>query len=469
MQFPTIPFTLFFLALLAIWWSLPAKAPIARRRILIVASLIFYSVADIGWAGVLIGVSLITHWGGKWIEGGEGSSRTRRGWAIVSLLIIHLAAWKYSLWATQIRNGWAEDWGFAAWALPEWAYPVGLSFFTFHALALVIGVWHRRIAPFGFEQALAHISFFPCLLAGPVLRHDAIVPRLEKPFEFSKAPWLEGVFYIVMGMTFKWVFSSQAGKWANPVFSGLSTSAIEVWWGVHGYAAQIFFDFAGYSLMALGIARMLGFVLPENFTQPYLATSAQQFWRSWHRSLSFFFRDHLYIDAFGGNKHGPRVALLAAIATMLVSGLWHGASITFLVWGAWHAAWLAIERVIPDREKWPAWLGWLVSIEIVVWGWVWFRAESIDAAREVFAQAFGALPLGGLPSNSVMLWTLAMIVLIATEGKILARLTHVASTIDQPAAPFWRTGAASLFLTAWAGAIIALGPEGVPPFIYNGF
>lgn len=469
MQFPTIPFTVFFLVVLAVWWTLPAQAPALRRWTLITASLAFYAVADVAWAGVLICVALITWGGAKWIDRAEGRARTWRGWLVVSLLIAHLAGWKYAQWAAQIRNAWAEDWGFAAWALPEWLYPVGLSFFTFHALALVIGAWHRRLSPYGFGATLAHVSFFPCLLAGPVLRSDAVAPRLEKPFMFSSAPWLEGIFYIALGMTFKWVLSSKAAEWVGPVFGGMATSAIEVWWGVHGYAAQIFFDFAGYSLMALGLARMLGFVLPENFTQPYHATSAQQFWRSWHRSLSFFFRDHLYIDAFGGNKRGPRVALLAAVATMLVSGLWHGASITFLIWGAWHAAWLACERLIPGRDKWPSWLGWIVSIEIVVWGWVWFNAKTVEEAVAVFQQAFGALPLGTLPPIMWMVWMAIMALVIAIEGRFLSWLTRLSGQVDKSGASAWKGAAVAFALAAWAGGIIFLGPVGVPPFIYNGF
>lgn len=469
MQFPTVPFTLFFLILLGVWWCLPAQAAVARRRVLIVASLVFYSIADWGWTGVLLGVSFLTWIGSRWIDRSDGASRTWRGWMVVGMLISHLAGWKYSLWVTQLRNDWADGWGFAAWILPEWAYPIGLSFFTFHALGIVLGVWHKRLRPYGFEQVLAQVSFFPCLLAGPVLRQDAIAPRLEQPFEFTKAPWLEGVFYIALGMTFKWVFSTQAAVWSDPVFSGMATTGVEVWWGVHGYALQIFFDFAGYSLMAIGLARMLGFVLPENFTQPYHSTSAQQFWRSWHRSLSFFFRDHLYIDGFGGNKHGPNVAMLAAICTMLVSGLWHGASINFFVWGAWHAIWLTLERLLPGRARWPAWLGWIVSIEIVVWGWVWFRAESLSAAQDVFKQAFGGLPLGELPSTSVLVWSLLMVILVAVEGVLLARLCRVAQVVDQPQVSLLKSGCVCVLLATWAGGIIFWGPIGVPPFIYNGF
>ena len=468
MQFPTIMFTLFFCGVLAVWWLLPAHAPRARRFVLIGASLLFYAATDVRWLGVLVGVSVLAWAGSHWIESNP-NGRRGRGWVVVGLLVGHLAGWKYAQWATQLTNEFFTPLGMTPWPLPEWAYPVGLSFFTFHALAIVLDVWHGRRPPYSLPDTLSQVSFFPCLLAGPVLKSDAIAPRLREPFVWRTTPWLDGVLHIALGMTFKWVLSSRAAEWANPTFSGMSSTTVDVWWGVHAYAAQIFFDFAGYSLMALGVARMLGFVLPDNFTQPYHATSAQEFWRSWHRSLSHFFRDHLYIDALGGKNRGPRWALLAAVATMLISGLWHGASATFLVWGAWHALWLVGERVLPGRTRWPSWLGWIVSLEIVVWGWVWFRAESVDVAVEVFRQAFGGLPLGTMPAPTVLLWSAILITMVAVEGWLLARLRQAARTCDSPAGPRFTAPAVTVMLSVWAWVIITLGPIGVPPFIYNGF
>lgn len=471
MLFPTVGFTAFFLVFLGLWWWLPQSAPRLRASVLLLGSLVFYAAGDARWIGVLVGVGLIAFVGSRWIDRAEGASRRRRGWLIVGLILTHLIAWKYTQFAVLTRNELGEGFGWQAWALPEWAYPVGLSFFTFHALALVISVWHRRSAPLPALETLTHVSFFPALLAGPVLRADAIAPRLAQAFDFSQVRWLEGIVRICLGMTFKWVLATQAAGWADPVFQGMATTANEVWWGVHAYALQIFFDFAGYSYMAIGLALLLGFRLPENFTQPYCATSVQGFWRSWHRSLSFFFRDHLYIDTLGGSRQGVARGLLAAAFTMVVSGLWHGASLVFLVWGAWHAAALLLERLISGRDRWPAWLGWLITFEIVGWGWVWFRATDAIVARELFTQAFTGEWVAPNLDPVLWAWAAAFALVIAFERQALAGLVHWTDRIDRPGLPAsgWATAGTTVVLSGWAWLLIVAGPVGVPAFIYNAF
>jgi alginate O-acetyltransferase complex protein AlgI len=474
MQFPTLTFTLFFLLALALWWGGLRATASARTRsaTLLAFSLVFYAWADWRWLGVLLGVGTLAWAGSRWAAATERG----RGWRlglVIGALVAHLILWKYTLWLTAERNDLAALWGAPAWALPEWAYPVGLSFFTFHALALVLAAGRRRVPQPSWLDTLTHVAFFPALLAGPVLQAEAILPRLRLPFVWAEVPWLEGIARIAMGMGFKWVLASQAAVWADPVFAGMADSAGQVWWGVHAYALQIFFDFAGYSHMALGVALLLGFRLPENFTQPYLATSFQDFWRRWHRSLSFFFRDHLYIEAFGGNRHGKAIALLSAAATMVVSGLWHGASVTFLIWGGWHAGALVLERLWPGRGRWPAWLGWGVTFEGVVWGWVWFRAEDLATARAVIGQAFGDLPWTAAvvpgPLLVGLLWLGAMAAAVGLERGLLTAAVRWSTFVDHPQAPRWAVGLTAIGLSLWAALVMALGPVGVPPFIYNGF
>lgn len=466
MQFPTVLFSIFFVCFLSLWWILPACSS-KRTWVLIGGSLLFYSASGWQWVGVLLAVSCIAWGGSLWIA----HSRSKwAGWVTVTVLVGNLIAWKYTQWAVLMRNDWAERFHWNLWDLPEWALPVGLSFFTFHALAIVLAVWNKGMAPYWFSQVLAQVSFFPALLAGPVLKEDAIAPRLNERFDFSAVHWVSAVCMILMGMTFKWVLSTQAAVVADPVFQGLGNSVVDVWFGVHAYGAQIFFDFAGYSLMAIGLAQLLGFTLPANFTQPYTATSAKEFWGSWHRSLSFFFRDHLYIQVFGGNRNGKIVGLLAAASTMLVSGLWHGASVTFLIWGAWHAVWLVGERLLPGRDNWPKWIGWIVSMEIVMWGWVWFRAENWDNAIEVFKQGWGyaQLPFGALPPLSVLVWSLVGLMIVWCERSIwkaVDRLEQSADTVHFN----WNKPIMVLGVGVWAWAIMLWGPTGVPPFIYNGF
>jgi D-alanyl-lipoteichoic acid acyltransferase DltB (MBOAT superfamily) len=475
MQFPTFTFTLFLLAFLGIWWGVLSEktTPAVRRAVLCAGSLFFYAWADWRWAGVLVALSTAAWLGSHWIASVKpGPSRRWRGWVSVAGLAGVLIGWKYTPWFVFERNALAEAWGFTPWPLPEWAYPAGLSFFTFHALGLVLSVWHQRTKPLSWGGTLAHVSFFPTLLAGPVLRADATAPRLAQPFRWQEVPWLEGSVRILIGMTFKWVLAAKAAEWAEPTFQGLATGRGDAWWGVHAYAAQIFFDFAGYSYMAIGVALLLGFRLPENFTQPYTATSVQDFWRRWHRSLSFFFRDHLYIDALGGNRHGKTMAMLAAAFTMLVSGLWHGASVLFLIWGAWHAGALVAERLLPGRGRWPAWLGWVVSFEFVVWGWVWFRSDTLDTARSIFAQGWG-WSAGDLNqtmwSPGVLGWAALMVVVVATERWWSGAALAWANRTDTPQVSWVQSGTTAIVLSGWAWVLMAAGPVGVPAFIYNGF
>lgn len=472
MLFPTAVFTLFFLVVLAVWWSLPAQAPRARGWVLLLANLAFYSWLDPRWAGALLVLATGAWAGSFWIAQSNPGQRRARGWTTVVGLLAALVVLKYVPWAAGLQNSMAGQWGWTPWTLPEWAYPAGLSFFTFHALAIVVGVWHGRLDAPRWLPAAAHISFFPTLMAGPVLRGDAVAPRLAQPFVWQDVAWGEGVARFLVGMTFKWVLATQAASWADPVFQGVVDGRASTWWGVHAYSLQIFFDFAGYSLMALGVALLLGFRLPENFTSPYTATSLKGFWQRWHRSLSFFFRDHLYIDTFGGNARGPLVAAVAAAATMLASGLWHGASLMFLVWGAWHAGGLILERILPARDRWPAWLGWLVTFEFATWGWVWFRADTWDTALALWTQAWGSTAITTQAMAFTPLawtWAIVMALVVASEPRWLPKVLDYSRRWDTTPVHWAQQTATLALVGVWSWCLMALGPEGVPNFIYNGF
>jgi alginate O-acetyltransferase complex protein AlgI len=473
MQFPTFTFSCFFLAFLLVWWMLPTVAPRLRAVALTAGSLVFYAWADPRFVPILIGVAVVTWGGSQWLARTSGTWKTLAGVTLSIALIAHLVFWKYTDWMV---GGWNSLHPGSEVALPGWVYPVGLSFFTFHALSLLAGVWRGTSPAPTPVQAFAHVSFFPALLAGPVLRPEAIIPRLGEGFVWAGIPVSEAIARIGIGMTFKWVLAAHIATFADPVFQGMANHPWEVWMGVHAYALQIFFDFAGYSQMALGLALLLGFRLPENFTQPYLATSVTDFWRRWHRSLSFFFRDNLYIGVFGGNRHGMKIATLAAIGTMVISGLWHGANVTFLIWGAWHAAALTLERFLPGRNRWPAFIGWLVTLETVVWGWVFFRAEDVPQATDLLAQAFSihAPDWAGFMDAAVslpaVLWVGVMVAVIAFERHIIETAIRLPMVLDGVDAGFQRRAFVfSCILCVWAWGLMALGPVGVPPFIYNGF
>lgn len=472
MLFPTAVFTAFFLLFLGFWWTLPAKSPVLRSSTLLVANLLFYGWLDLRWSAFLLFLASLTWVGTYWIAQSNERQRKRRGWITVCALLSGLVLFKYFPWLVSIQNELANSLQVTAWTMPEWAYPAGLSFFTFHALAIVVGVWHKRIAPPKWLFTAVHISFFPTLMAGPVLRPDSIAPRLQQPFVWHDVHWMEGCARFLVGMTFKWVLATKAASWADPVFQGTVDGRASTWWGVHAYAFQIFFDFAGYSLMAIGIALLLGFRLPENFTSPYTANSLKSFWQRWHRSLSFFFRDHLYIDAFGGNAKGTKIAALSAFATMIVSGLWHGASLMFLIWGIWHGAGLVIERQIPGRDTWAKPIAWLVTFEFCTWGWVWFRADTWGTAVTLWRQAWSWNVQSTQPflfDGPTLLWGCAMAFTIFTEPKWLSHLLVYADRWDTNQLSLREQTRNICILSTWAWLLMVLGPEGVPNFIYNGF
>jgi alginate O-acetyltransferase complex protein AlgI len=468
MQFTTPAFVTFFCLAMMLWWMVPCRAN-PKTHVLLILNLIFYGAMGLGMLVVMVGISTWTWWGSRWVSQSQDEvQRSRRFGLLSSMLLVHLVGWKYWPWMVIEHNAWAASWGGGLWQIPEWAYPAGLSFMTFHAINWAWAIRHGRQSAVSWSTTLAHIGFFPSILAGPVLKAEEVGGQLATPQPWAKVAWLEGTGRVAMGMVFKWVLSSAAAIQAQPTFSGRAQGTLETWWGVHAYALQIFFDFAGYSLMATGLALLLGFRLTENFTQPYLAVTLQDFWRRWHRSLSFFFRDHVYIGWWGGNRYGPRIAILAAASTLVISGLWHGAAMTFVIWGAWHALGFVMERCCPGRERWPRWLGWALTIEWVCWGWVWFHAPDLDSAQKIFSQAWSS-PGPFLPDTGQVLVMTGLLTVIAAEGWVLRQIVRAQENTDHPQAQWWRQAGWGMTLSIVAVWALWAGPVGVPAFIYSGF
>lgn len=476
MIFTTVSFTIFFLIFITLWWSLPAKQIMIRKIVLIMASYIFYSFAGLQWLLTLSVTSLFTFIMAKWIE----RSKHKKAIGVFScfILISQLIFWKYIPWAILTWN----ELSFISSELyidpPEFLFPVGLSFFTFHSLSLIIPVWCENKKARSLSETLAHISFFPALLAGPVLRYNDISERWYQSWKWRDVDWTQGVLRIFLGMTFKWVFAAKCADYADQAFNGFAENSFQVVMGAHAYALQIFFDFAGYSHIAIGLALLMGWKIPENFTQPYLSMSIQDFWRNWHRSLSFFFRDNLYIHAMGGNRNGKMKALFNAFFTMLISGLWHGANLTFILWGAYHGLLLLIQNIfgklIKIKIKIPSFLSWLLTFELVVLGWILFRAESMTQASQIYYSYFNVSDLFAVMpeiSFSAIVWTGLMILIILSEKLILSVFCKLNGFYE---GEFYQDKIKNgisfiLFLSLWTYLIIYYGPVGVPDFIYNGF
>jgi alginate O-acetyltransferase complex protein AlgI len=280
--------------------------------------------------------------------------------------------------------------------VPASELPLGISFFTFTQIAFLVDVYQRKAADFSPVRYGLFVTYYPHLIAGPILHHKEMMPQFALPdiFRFSAQRLADGLSIFILGLFKKTVLADQFGLYASSGFAAAGTQALslfESWGAALSYTMQIYFDFSGYSDMAIGLALMIGVQLPLNFYSPYKAASITEFWRRWHMTLSRFLRDYLYIP-LGGNRKGEGRRYVNLFITMLLGGLWHGAGWTFVVWGAWHGALLALNHAwvglsAPWRRRAPAFLArpawmlsWCITFLAVVIGWVFFRASDVPGA-----------------------------------------------------------------------------------------
>lgn len=280
--------------------------------------------------------------------------------------------------------------------------PIGISFFTFQSMSYVIDIYRRRIEPLHkYSDYLFYVSFFPQLVAGPIVRARDFIPQIHRnPLVVTREQFGEGVFLIMCGLFKKAVISDYISmNFVDRVFADpLLYSGFENLMGVYGYALQIYCDFSGYSDIAIGIALLLGFRFNANFDSPYKSATITEFWRRWHISLSSWLKDYLYIS-LGGNRKGKTRTYINLLITMLLGGLWHGAAMRFVLWGLWHGASLGVHKAVMDRfssfkaqgqDMTPLRrvIGIIITFNIVCLGWIFFRAESMQIGWQVLAQIF---------------------------------------------------------------------------------
>ena len=277
--------------------------------------------------------------------------------------------------------------------------PIGISFFTFRSLSYIIDLYRRQMAPVtSFRDYLFYLSFFPPLAAGPVVRAKDFVPQIHRPLDITPALLGEGLFLVMCGLIKKVVISDYISvNFVDRIFDNpMLYTGFENLMGVYGYTLQIYCDFSGYSDMAIGIALLMGYRFKINFDSPYKSGSITEFWRRWHISLSSWLRDYLYIS-LGGNRRGTVRTYLNLFITMVLGGLWHGASWLFVIWGAWHGLMLIIHklyrRIFPVAKDYRAghfrhFLNVLLTFHVVAAGWIFFRAPSLDIAWQILTQIF---------------------------------------------------------------------------------
>jgi len=361
---------------------------------LVAASILFYMWGE-GPYVLLVFASIGFNWElGRRIGGAEGQS-SRRRWLALGLSgnLALLAVFKYANFAVANFNAVANALHWGTMALVAIPLPLGISFFTFHSISYLVDIYRRNAqAQHRIGSFALYILLFPQLIAGPIIRYKDIAAQIAQR-ERRFADFAEGVRRFILGLGKKVLIANTLGGVADPVFAiaphELNTPA--AWLGLICYALQIYFDFSGYSDMAIGLMRMFGFRVLENFNYPYISQSIREFWRRWHISLSNFFRDYLYIP-LGGNRQGRKRAYVNLVIVFLLCGLWHGASWTFVLWGAWHGIFLVLEHSRFESVLANAWRPFrhAYALGAAIGGWVLFRCESFSHAGAFFSALAGS-------------------------------------------------------------------------------
>jgi alginate O-acetyltransferase complex protein AlgI len=467
---------------LAAYYLAPRRG---RHLVLTLASYVFYGWAHPAFVLLLFLSTAIDYWAGlvqatdSWTPFGRGvaaldpdAPRSRRQRAAVTISIVSnlsiLGFFKYFHFGVDSWNALAAATG-AGGATFDTALavtlPLGISFYTFQSMSYSIDVYRGRAAAMSsFVDFACFVSMFPQLVAGPIIRFSEVADQLaERTHTASK--FARGVAFLAVGLAKKVLLANPCGKIADTVFDAASSTVLDAWYGLAAYAFQIYFDFSGYSDMAIGLGLMLGFVFPKNFDSPYRARSITEFWRRWHLSLSTWLRDYLYVP-LGGNRKGRRRTYVNLAIVMLLGGLWHGAAWNFVAWGAAHGALLAAERAAggPDRLwRWvPARLRTAWTFLLVLLTWVPFRAPDFATTASYFARLFGLAEVSAAAS------LLPGVVL----APYLAGTFLVAAAVTWGAPQTWvwtremGAGKTGIALGLFALAVVALATQKFNPFIY---
>ncbi|MFT6982942.1 MAG: alginate O-acetyltransferase complex protein AlgI [Crocinitomicaceae bacterium] len=355
-----------------------------HNAVLLLASLYFYAWGSVSHTSILVISILLNYLFGRLIANGAGKQRAVRLGIAITVNLGMLAYLKYANFFLDNFNGIRSVFGHSIIEFKEIILPIGVSFFTFQAISYLVDVY-RKTSPVqkNFLDLALYISLFPQLVAGPIVRYNDVVDQLKnRVLSMSKAA--QGVHRFIIGFAKKILIANYVGNLADMIFGqnidDISTGA--AWLGITCYTLQIYFDFSGYSDMAIGLGKIFGFDFMENFNLPYIADSIRDFWRRWHISLSTWFRDYLYIP-LGGNRKGELLTLRNLMLVFLLTGFWHGASWTFVIWGVYHGVFLLIERLGFDKilnfVYKPIRIAY--TLLIVMIGWVLFRSETLEAGK----------------------------------------------------------------------------------------
>jgi len=467
MVFTSHIFVFYFLPLcLLVYYVLPRRA---RNGCLTVASYLFYGWWKPWFVTLMMASTVVDYTAGRVISA-PGATAKRRKLALVVSICTNLGllgVFKYAMFTQENLNFLLQVFGADGFRVLQITLPIGISFYTFQTMSYTIDVYRGVAQPVRhFGDFSCFVALFPQLIAGPIVRYHTLAEQLAYR-EHRIDRFSSGVAIFILGFAKKIMLANPMGAIANSVFATNHPTTIAAWYGVTAYAMQIYFDFSGYSDMAVGLGRMLGFEFPKNFDSPYHSQSITEFWRRWHISLSSFLRDYLYIP-LGGNKRGSRRTYANLATVMLLGGLWHGAQWQFVAWGAYHGAWLAIERrfgkqsfyaVLPRQGR------IVLTFVLVLFSWVLFRAETVSAAMRYISAMLGlrsSVPAATLVHGEIFaLHNMVLMAICVGVASLKTQAWDVAQVVTLPRA--------ALLATLFVLAVAAMFTQTLNPFLYFQF
>lgn len=468
MVFASLEFlTLFLPVFFALYYLTPRQY---RNHTLLLGSWLFYAWWTPKYLLLIIALTIVTWLAAIMID--RTDSGRLKNQLMAAGILINLASLAWYKYANVVVWSINDLFGSPQRPMIEWqniALPIALSFTVLHATSYLVdvrrGITHAQYKLTFFS---AYIAMFPHLIAGPIVRYKVIEKELRERF-FSAAEFAEGVRKFMVGFSMKVLIADPLSPLVALVFKQATPSLVDSWIGCAGYTIQLYFDFAGYSLMAIGLGLMLGFKFEPNFHDPYLAVSIQDFWRRWHLTLSAWLRDYLYISLLGGNRKGLTRTYINLMLTMAIGGLWHGGeSWNFLIWGIIHGAALSIARAYHEYGYTiPTWLSRILTLLVVMLAWTIFRASDFTEAIAMWKGQFGfnGIALGDAVSLA-MRPTIYASFIIGIIAIVYPASRYAQTGWSVFGSPLWR---ATWPVLTFALALIVLAGQQSPPFLYFQF
>ena len=476
MVFSSNTFLFLFLPIFLLIYYLSSRK--LRSLIIAISSYIFFGWWRLDYLALILLSTVLDYFCGNAIHKAKSEGKKGKSWLLISVIsnLALLAYFKYFNFGIDSLNSLLMTVGIENLQVWKVILPIGISFYTFQTMSYTIDIFLKKAKPVDtFTDFMAYVALFPQLIAGPIVRYRSVAEQLRTRTH-SLSKFSEGSMRFMVGFCKKVLIADAVAPIANMVFASPDPSAADAWLGALAYTIQLYFDFSGYSDMAIGLGLMLGFRFPENFNHPYISKSITEFWQRWHISLSEWLRDYLYIP-LGGNRISPSRTYVNLMTVMLLGGLWHGANWTFVLWGAWHGTILAIERYFGARKLWkaiPAWLAIPRTFILVMIGWVTFRASeeaaSLQGALDVYKGMFG---FNGIALSDSLSWQIT--------GYQLTLLCIALVLVF--VAPWWRSQLSKLpakrssalanihllILPLFVLAILRLSSQNFSPFLYFQF